>query len=314
MQREDAIAFLQILSARQVGRVKGAQILNACSIEKITLADFAFGDSYSDLRLRLLSKKQIDEARSKKSEIEEQYNYAAEHGARFVSVLDDEYPPRLTETLKGAAPVFLFIRGDSALLEMPSVGFCGSRKASLQGLKAAQDCAGQLAEFGIAVVSGNAAGVDQSAHASALASGGRTIFVLPEGILKYRVKGDVREVWDDERSLIISEFLPNDKWLGSRAMTRNKTIIGLSDAMIVIEAQIDGGTMDAGAHTIKYGKPLFAAKYGGGIGPGNDLLLRSGAVPIQKSRQSERANISKIVESIAQARSPSDAGQTALGL
>lgn len=312
MQCEDAIAFLQILSARGVGKAKGAKILNACSIEKITPADFVFGDSHSDLRLRLLSKDQIEEARSKKSEIKNQYNRAIKCGARFISILDDEYPSRLTETLNGDAPLFLFVKGDGALLNMPSVGFSGSRKASLRGLKAARDCAGQLAERGIAVVSGNAAGVDQAAHASALVSGGCTIFVLPEGILNHRIKGDVKDVWSDERSLTVSEFFPDDRWLGSRAMARNKTIIGLSDAMIVIEAQLDGGTMDAGKQTIEYRKPLFAAKYEGDIGPGNDFLIDSGAVPIQRSRQSEKANISKVVEIVSEAKGAPSTGQIAL--
>jgi len=40
-------------------------------------------------------------------------------------------------------------------------------------------------------------------------------------------------------------------------MTRNQVIIGLSKAMIVIEAGEKGGTMNAGMETLKRDTPLY---------------------------------------------------------
>ena len=57
--------------------------------------------------------------------------------------------------------------------------------------------------------------------------------------------------------LVISEYQPADKWSVSRAMTRNNTIIGLSDSMVVVEAGLTGGSMDAGLRTLEDSKPLF---------------------------------------------------------
>lgn len=54
--------------------------------------------------------------------------------------------------------------------------------------------------------------------------------------------------------LVVSEFDPQAKWMVSRAMKRNSTLIALSQAMLVIEAGEKGGSLDAGLKSIDYGK------------------------------------------------------------
>src|SRR4026209_2611195 len=88
------------------------------------------------------------------------------------------YPKRLLTLFGGLAAPNLYFKGNLSLLEGPTVGFCGSRKASEAGIKIAQDCAQQLSAEGICVVSGYATGVDIAAHRAALAGGATTIVVL----------------------------------------------------------------------------------------------------------------------------------------
>ena len=90
---------------------------------------------------------------------------------------------------------------------------------------------------------------------------GSTILVLPEGLDHFRIKRDLRDDWDWDRILVVSQFEPEAIWKAFRAMTRNETIIALSHAMIVIEAVATGGTLSAGLSTLKAGKPLFVAVY-----------------------------------------------------
>ena len=149
---------------------------------------------------------------------------------------DNGYPDGLVAVLGRDAPSRVSWLGNLALLEQPALGFCGSRKATEKGLEAAADCAAQAAEIGIVVVSGYAAGVDASAHFQALANGGSTIIVLPEGISFFRVRAELKPVWSWGNVLVISQFQDDERWQSFRAMARNKVIIGLSDAMIVIEA------------------------------------------------------------------------------
>lgn len=211
------------------------------------------------------------------------------------------YPTGLTRALGSKAPDALYFIGNIDLLRSPGVGFCGSRKASEQGLEVARDCASQAARMGMSVVSGNAAGVDTEAHFHALAGGGATIMVLPEGIEHFRIKEVLKPVWDWNRVLVISQFKPGEKWQAFRAMARNKVIIALSGAMIVIEAGDRGGTLDAGKSALELNIPLFVARYGSATedARGNEILMGLGGVPLNRSRITMRANMERVRLAVA---------------
>lgn len=205
------------------------------------------------------------------------------------------YPPSMSQG--GKAPA-LSMLGNMDLLATPGLGFCGSRKASEKGIAVAIDCAEQAVQAGFTVISGNAAGVDSAAHHTALKHGGSTILVLPEGIDRFRIRAELRPVWDWERVLVISQFVPNAVWQAYRAMARNELIIALSRAMIVIEAGETGGTLAAGMRSLEVGKPIFVADFENidEVAPGNAQLLGKGAQRLRRSRETGRANVAALRE------------------
>lgn len=211
------------------------------------------------------------------------------------------YPTRLLNVLGNTAPPILYLLGNEKLLESHAVGFCGSRKASVTGLDVAENCGEIFAERSINVISGYAAGVDMATHVGALRQGGSTIFVLPTGILQFRLKESISTLLDSSscNALVISEFPPGMPWKPHNAMTRNRTIVGFSDAMVVIESGLHGGTFEAGKTALSLGVPLFCVEYA--IPPssasGNTYFLSHGASPIRRSANG-LPNISKILESI----------------
>ena len=219
---------------------------------------------------------------------------------------DSDYPPHLRAVLGDKAPR-LYLQGNVALLELDSIGFCGSRNSSDAGINIVKDCAEQAVKHGLVVVSGNAAGVDVAAHYHALNAGGSTILVLPEGISHFRPKRDLASVWDWERVLVVSQFEPHHIWKGYRAMERNQVIIGLSKAIIVVEAGEKGGTMHAGEKTLKLGIPLYVAEYDDmpDDALGNKKLLQSGGKALLRSRSEGRVNMEGIFADIAKERTPS---------
>ncbi|HBD9275104.1 TPA: DNA-processing protein DprA [Legionella pneumophila] len=210
-----------------------------------------------------------------------------------LEISNELYPESLKNIYGCNAPSPLYLRGNISLLKKPGIGFCGSRKSSDKGIEVTQDCASQAAENNIVVISGNAAGVDQEAHYNALRCGGSTILVLPEGINHFKIKSYLKPVWDWDRCLIISQFSPDDTWKVYRAMARNKLIIALSEAMILIEAGETGGTLNAGLETLKTNIPLYVVEYEdmSMIGKGNKELLDRGAKRLSKSRATGRANL-----------------------
>jgi DNA processing protein len=214
---------------------------------------------------------------------------------------DDAAYPTMVRNLYGRRSPKLWLLGNPKLLGSLSVGFCGSRHASERGLAVARDAAGQLAETDVTVVSGNAAGVDLEAHRTALEVGGNTILVLPEGIDHFRIRKELKPIWDWNRVLVVSQYSPSDRWQSFRAMERNGLIVALSQAMIVIEAGETGGTLNAGFSTLKQEKPLFVAYYENMIdsAKGNSILIDKGGVRLGRNDETGRAAVRKIWDAIA---------------
>lgn len=197
-------------------------------------------------------------------------------GVGALLVTDARYPDRLA-SVPGAPPV-LFYRGNLDLLSNPAVGMCGSRDASEEGLAAASTCGEQVARNGLTVVSGYARGVDMATHVGALTVGGSTIIVLAEGITYFKAKRELQESGADEHNvLVLSQFAPRQTWNAGAAMARNGVIVGLSRALVVIEAKDKGGTLDAGMQALRMRRPLAALDFRAGAPKGNELLFGKGA-------------------------------------
>jgi DNA processing protein len=199
----------------------------------------------------------------------------ADRGVSAALMGDTSYPRLLSQFR--SSPPFLFCLGSAKLLDMPAVGICGARNATDEGIRAAVACGEVAVEDGFTVVSGYARGVDTATHTSALTSGGNTIIVLPEGINHFRVKRSMINVWDSTRTLVVSQFSPTKPWSASSAMIRNSTIIGLSLALVVVEASDKGGTLAAGTKALQVKKPVIALEFSS-TPRGNAVLLQRGAV------------------------------------
>jgi predicted Rossmann fold nucleotide-binding protein DprA/Smf involved in DNA uptake len=214
---------------------------------------------------------------------------ADELGRRSIDVVwigKQAYPERLQHILGHDAPPVLFLTGNQDIFSAPAVGFCGSRKASKKGLEITARCATQLASDGTCVVSGYAHGVDMAAHCASIENGGTTAIVLVEGILRYQPKREIAGLLSPENHVVVSQFPPGLPWSGRNAMRRNSTIIGLSDAMILVESGLSGGTFAAGEETLKRKQPLFVIDFAdpGPSAEANPHFIQQGGVPIRGNR------------------------------
>src|SRR5262249_32986095 len=193
------------------------------------------------------------------------------------------------------APPTIFCQGDVSLLGIGSIGICGSRDASDQGLSAAYACGEDVVRCGLAVVSGYARGVDTEAHAAALDAGGRTARVLAEGIGRFKVKRWLASKPHDPLQVaVVSQFPPNQTWSAGGAMQRNSVIIGLSLGLVVIEARETGGTLAAGMQALNERRPVIALEFRQDMPPGNKILLDHGAVAA-RSREQLRERVRHIL-------------------
>lgn len=176
--------------------------------------------------------------------------------AQLVTVLDDAYPANLR--MIHDHPPFLFVRGSLAPSDDRAIAVVGTREPSDEGARDAQHLAGALAQRGITVVSGLAAGIDTAAHTGALNAGGRTLAVFATGINRvYPASNRSLSMSIAGSGATVSQFWPDMAPTRWSFPVRNIVTSGLSLGTVVVEAGPTSGARLQAEHAIRHGKRLF---------------------------------------------------------
>jgi len=179
--------------------------------------------------------------------------------AHLLELRADEagFPKKILALLGNGAPETLTCYGDYSLLDSRTIMVCGARNASQAGIDLAYKCGRVIAECGFTVLSGYARGVDLAAHSGALEAGGKTIAVLPYGLSRFRVHKDIQDSYDPNSFLVMSELPLWQVFTTHAAFRRNKLMVALADAVIVVEPGETGGTWYSAERAWKMGKGLY---------------------------------------------------------
>lgn len=281
------IAILQLAQAKGLGTVSLGRLFRKLDSEKREAEDFVHASPEEMAKDYAIDEKIAKSVVGSRDNAETLYDKLYDHGVQIIALGSELYPDKLLKSLGNKAPPILFVKGNVSLLTKKSVGFCGSRRCSEKGIAIAQEYARIVSRKGINVISGYAYGVDIATHGAALQEGGTTTFVLADGIVRFRSKSIIQEYLDDDNYLIVSEFPPELPWTSHNAMLRNSTICGLSDAVILIESGLQGGTFAAGNTAFELRKPLFAVEFQEypESAPGNEYFLKRGALPLRENEE-----------------------------
>ncbi len=184
---------------------------------------------------------------------------------RFVFALGDPgYPPQLLDI--DDPPLLIFAMGTQARLwaegqhsAQAMLAVVGSRNPTPQGERHARQFAQALAQAGVCVVSGLARGVDGAAHEGTLAGGGSTVAVVGTGLdrvyprrhleLARRIVG---------QGAIVSEFPLGTPPLNHHFPQRNRILAGLARATLVVEANLQSGSLITARLAAEQGKAVMA--------------------------------------------------------
>ncbi len=176
--------------------------------------------------------------------------------------------------------------GDPNLLARPAVAVVGTRSCTRYGHDVARTLGRDLAEAGVAVVSGLALGVDAAAHQGVLdaASGAAgPVAVVGSGLDVVYPRGN-RVLWErvGELGLLLSEAPLGARPEAWRFPARNRLIAALVRLVVVVESGERGGSMhtvdEAAARSVEVGAvpgPITSP-----ASRGTNRLLADGAVPV----------------------------------
>lgn len=203
-------------------------------------------------------------------------------GFQIVPINSPDYPVVLKENLKiKSSPPVLYIKGRKGLLQEDAVAIVGSRRAGDKALLFTDHIAKKSVKEFKVVVSGFAKGVDKQALDSTLEASGKSIIVLPQGILTFQsgfkkyyepiVNGDV---------LVLSTFFPKAGWDVGLAMARNAYIYGLAKEIYVAESDSKGGTWEGAMDGLKRGRKIYVRFPGPNEKNANLKLVELGALAV----------------------------------
>ena len=203
-------------------------------------------------------------------------------GITPVPVWADEYPP-LLRMISDPPPV-LWVRGDAATLASRAVAVIGSRAATPYALEVARRLARELAERGMAVVSGLARGADAAAHRGALEGAGTTLAVLgsgPDVIYPSEHRDLAASI--AEHGVLVSELGPGAPPLQEHFPLRNRLISGISLGVVVVEASEKSGSLITARCATEQGRDVMAVPGSvlSGRNRGSHSLLKDGAKVVE---------------------------------
>ncbi len=211
------------------------------------------------------------------------YSFLAEQllvqGFDIIPISSPDYSPVLKNNLKlKYSPPLLYVKGNRRLLYEPSAAIVGCRKASDISLHFTRTIAEKCAHEEKVVVSGFAKGIDRQALDSVLAYHGKSIIVLPQGIMTFGsgIKKYYKQLVDGD-VLVLSTFYPKAPWSVGLAMARNVYIYGLAEEIFVAESDNKGGTWSGVLDGLKKGRTIFVRKADIQEKNTNNILIEKGA-------------------------------------
>ncbi|MDH4048997.1 MAG: DNA-processing protein DprA [Gammaproteobacteria bacterium] len=193
--------------------------------------------------------------------------------------------PELMRQMPGA-PTLLYVVGNCAALNLPSLAIVGSRNPTRGGMQNAYEFAKHLAGCGFCIVSGLAQGIDTAAHNGALASDAMTVAVLGHGIdrvypaanrdLAHRIAAS---------GALISEYSLGTAPKKEHFPQRNRLISGLSLGTLVVEAARQSGSLITARLSSDQGREVFAipGSIHNPMSRGCHKLIREGAKLVESA-------------------------------
>lgn len=199
----------------------------------------------------------------------------------------EAYPSELREL--PTPPEQLWMRGVWPSTETRRLAVVGSRALSPYGKEACEKLIAGLSGYPVSIVSGLAFGADACAHKAALAAGLHTIAIpgggLGEHTIAPRAHRGLAEDILKAGGLLLSEHPDTYQAHPYDFPSRNRIMVGLSHAVLVIEAGAKSGTLITARLAGEYNRELLCVPHriGDAHGVAATTFLRLGATLVTEA-------------------------------
>jgi DNA processing protein len=202
----------------------------------------------------------------------------------FLSRLLELHTPPNGVYMQGELPLITFDEMGRATPRVLTV--VGSRKCTSYGKRVVESLLSSLSQDEVIIISGLALGIDGAAHTASLKSSLLTIAVpgsgLDDRILYPSSHLSLAKDILENGGALISELEDNERAAKWTFPARNRVMAALSDAVIIIEAEEESGTLITARLALELGRDIGAVP-GDIFNPtakGTLALIRDGATPV----------------------------------
>ncbi|WP_430614611.1 DNA-processing protein DprA [Flavobacterium sp. JP2137] len=170
---------------------------------------------------------------------------------------DQSYPQRLKHCEDG--PVLLFSNQAQEWDNPRVISVVGTRNASRQGEAFCEQLIDELAVYNPVIVSGFAFGIDIAAHRAAWKNRLKTVAVLGHGLLEIypRAHRKYQSIMEANGGFL-TEFRAGSSMDKENFIRRNRIVAGLSEATIIVESALKGGSMSTARFANDYNREVLA--------------------------------------------------------
>ena len=188
--------------------------------------------------------------------LEKEFDSLRLRGGGIVFGCDLDYPPLLKQ-ISDPPPVLSYL-GNRDLLKQDLFAIVGGRNASLMGQRFAAYLAAGMGRSGYGIVSGLARGIDGAAHKASLRTG--TVAVVAGGldVIYPREHTALYQEILENQGLILAEMPLGMPPSASLFPRRNRSISGLSQGVLLIEASLQSGSLITARFAVEQGREVFA--------------------------------------------------------
>ncbi len=190
-------------------------------------------------------------------ECETEISFIEKYKIQALFITDDDYPQRLLNCYD--SPTLLYYRGNCNLNKQNIISIVGTRNNSDYGREQCEKLTEGLRAENIIIVSGLAYGIDSIAHKAAVKNNMATVAVMAHGMDRiYPPANKSLAKQMTENGGLLTEFRSGTNPDRQNFPKRNRIVAGMTDAVVVIESGIKGGSLITAELANSYNKDVFA--------------------------------------------------------
>lgn len=227
-----------------------------------------FGDASSIFKAKTLQLEKIEgigQVRAKSIKhfhefhlAEAEIKFIEKYKIKPIFLTDEAYPKRLLNCYD--SPTLLFYRGNADLNASKILAIVGTRSNTDYGKAFTEKLVKDISAQNIIIISGLAFGIDAIAHKASIKNGLPTVGVVGHGLSKIypSQNAELAKEMITEGGGILTEFFHDTRPDKHNFPLRNRIVAGISDATIIVESTVKGGSMITAKLADAYNRDVFA--------------------------------------------------------